>query len=369
VFVCQSQGSTPENMTLWAPPVYAREVVNKAACVLMSPDRSEYENDFDIISNWRTAHSFPLNTFKIGLLKRARLVDEKSIVAQRLKRLSSIAFKLRRFPEMKLTQMQDIAGCRAILANVGHVKKLVAEYKRSDIKHKLVHEDDYIAAPKDSGYRSHHLIYRYYSDRSEAYNDLKVEIQIRTALQHAWATAVETVGTFIQQALKSSQGEAEWLRFFALMSTHLAFREGTAPVPGTPIDRLLLKDELRYLKDKLDVIGHLLAYTKALADPEIVDVYKDSHYFLLELNPGEKRIKVTGYVAEDLPRASRDYLNIEKAAIEGKSGLDAVLVSVESVKALKQAYPNYFLDTHRFVDAVEFATRDRFARTTSVTPG
>jgi len=356
-------------MTLWAPPLYAREVVNKAACVLVSPDRFEYENDFDIISNWRTAHSFPLNTFKIGLLKRARLIDEKSIVAQRLKRLSSIAFKLRRFPEMKLTQMQDIAGCRAILANVERVKQLVSDYKHSDIKHKLVHEDDYIAGPKNSGYRSHHLIYRYYSDRSEAYNDLKVEIQIRTVLQHAWATAVETVGTFIQQALKSSQGEEEWLRFFALMSTHLAFREGTAPVPSTPTDRLILRDELRKLKDKLDVSGHLLAYTKALADPEIVGAYKDSHYFLLELNPGERRIKVTGYTAEDLPRASRDYLTVEKAAIEGKSGLDAVLVSVESVKALKQAYPNYFLDTHRFLEAVEFATRDRFVRTKSVPSG
>ncbi len=102
-------------MTRWAPPIYAREVVNKAACVLVFPDRYEYENDFEIISNWRTAHNFPLNTFKIGLLKRARTVNSKSIVAQRLKRLSSIALKLRRFPEMKLSQMQDIAGCQRSL--------------------------------------------------------------------------------------------------------------------------------------------------------------------------------------------------------------------------------------------------------------
>jgi hypothetical protein len=78
-------------------------MMGKAACILVNPDQFEYENDFEIISNWRTAHNFPLNTFKIGLLKRARAIDPKSIVAQRLKRLSSIAFKLRRFPEMKLT--------------------------------------------------------------------------------------------------------------------------------------------------------------------------------------------------------------------------------------------------------------------------
>jgi UDP-N-acetylglucosamine 2-epimerase len=73
-------------MTLWVAPAYAREVVNKAAHLLLSPHEHEYENDFDIISNWRAAHSFPLNTFKIGLLKRARLIDERSVVAQRLKR-------------------------------------------------------------------------------------------------------------------------------------------------------------------------------------------------------------------------------------------------------------------------------------------
>lgn len=189
------------------------------------------------------------------------------------------------------------------------------------------------------------------------YNGLKVEIQIRTNLQHAWATAVETVGTFIRQALKSSQGEAEWLRFFALMATDMAFREGTVPVPYTPSDRNQLKGEIRHLRHRLDVHNHMLAHTTALGDPEIVEVYKDSHYFLLELDPNEKRIKVTGYKTDQLSRASQDYLSVEKAAIEGGTSLDAVLVSVESVKALKQAYPNYFLDTHRFLAAVEAATR------------
>jgi len=91
----------------------------------------------------------------------------------------------------------------------------------------------------------------------------------------------------------------------------------------------------------------------------LVEVYKDSHYFLLELDPNEKRIKVTGYKNDELARASQEYLKVEKAAIEGKTALDAVLVSVESVKALKQAYPNYFLDTHRFLAAVDLATREK----------
>jgi hypothetical protein len=73
--------------------------------------------------------------------------------------------------------------------------------------------------PQKSGYRGIHLVYRYNGRKTE-YNGLKIEIQIRTVIQHAWATAVETVGMFTQQALKSSQGEQDWLRYFALERFH-----------------------------------------------------------------------------------------------------------------------------------------------------
>ena len=43
-----------------------------------------------------------------------------------------------------------------------------------------------------SGYRGVHLIYRYNSDRKTEYNTLLIEMQLRSQLQHAWATAVET---------------------------------------------------------------------------------------------------------------------------------------------------------------------------------
>ncbi len=39
-------------------------------------------------------------------------------------------------------------------------------------------------------------------------------MQIRTAVQHSWATAVEVVGAFTAQSLKSSQGNEKWLDFF-----------------------------------------------------------------------------------------------------------------------------------------------------------
>ena len=59
------------------------------------------------------------------------------------------------------------------------------------------------------------MIYRYSSDKGKKdYNGLLVEIQIRSKLQHLWATAVETVDFFTSQTIKSNQGQKEWVTFF-----------------------------------------------------------------------------------------------------------------------------------------------------------
>jgi ppGpp synthetase/RelA/SpoT-type nucleotidyltranferase len=55
------------------------------------------------------------------LRKKAFDVDNKSIIVQRLKRTPSILEKLRREDGMKLDRMEDIAGCRIIVANKSNV--------------------------------------------------------------------------------------------------------------------------------------------------------------------------------------------------------------------------------------------------------
>lgn len=342
----------------WTTLQYTKNEVNTAGTVLanLTIDRlisGEADNAYIIINNWRSCHSFPLNTLQNRLRHKAKEVYPRALIAQRIKRLSSITFKLNRFPNMKLSQMQDIAGCRAVVGSVGSVKQLVSHLKESRIKHKLIDEDDYIQKPKESGYRGVHLIYRYYSDRNETHNGRKIEMQIRSPLQHAWATAVETVGTFIGQALKASQGEQEWLRFFALMGTAIANRERTPPVPNTPMSKIELKQQLKGYAERLDVEGHLRAYGAAFRTLEQPSV-KNADYFLLRFDPVAKTTTITGYRLEHLDQANRDYLAIERE-IRGQStvGADAVLVSVDSVAALKRAYPNYFLDTHLFLDAVK----------------
>lgn len=341
----------------WAVRQYTKAEVDAAGEVIADPLAApeKYELAMPVINNWRSCHNFPLNTFQVGLRRRAKQVDASSLVAQRIKRLSSIEQKLDRFRTMKLSQMQDIGGCRAVLRSVDKVDELVEAYITSDIKHKLDRTNDYIRQPKPSGYRGIHLIYRYYSDKKQTYNGLKVEMQFRSILQHAWATAVETVGTFIQQALKSSQGEEQWLRFFALMGTAVAGREGSPPIPGTPEDSKKLVRELRQLNRSLNVAQRLRTYGAALQTLEQPGAEK-AHYFLLALDPQAQRVTVTGFKALELEKASNEYLATERA-LASKPGADAVLVSVESLASLRRAYPNYFLDTSVFLQVLAESLR------------
>src|SRR5580704_5104351 len=104
----------------FAIPQYTREEIKHAGDCLIAEEKviwiANHDHMLAIINNWRSSHAFPLQSFKMTLLVRAKKVDSKAIVAQRLKRLPSIELKLRRFKDMRLSQMQDLGGCRAVVA-------------------------------------------------------------------------------------------------------------------------------------------------------------------------------------------------------------------------------------------------------------
>src|SRR5262249_16576739 len=115
----------------WAEPDYTREKVNGAAKTineifekygeeLVWSDGEErlFDRSIMIVNNWRACHGYPLNIFQNNMRRSAKKLDGTALIAQRTKRLRSIAAKLERQPTMKLTQMQDIGGCPADVKNV-----------------------------------------------------------------------------------------------------------------------------------------------------------------------------------------------------------------------------------------------------------
>src|SRR5687768_6305726 len=102
----------------WPKPRFSRSEVNRAGEVLLAPlfNSDDYVHAMEVLGNWRSCHGYALNTFQMTLRDKLRPLDGDAIVAQRLKRTPSIISKLRRFPKMKLSRMQDIADLRAVVA-------------------------------------------------------------------------------------------------------------------------------------------------------------------------------------------------------------------------------------------------------------
>jgi hypothetical protein len=275
---------------------------------------------------------------------------QDTIVAQRLKRTPSIIAKLKRFPTIPLAEMQDIGGLRAVVANVESVRQLQEEYKKATFGHNLKRERDYIAQPKPDGYRSVHLVFRYKNNRVPAYDGLWIELQIRTSLQHAWATAVETMETFLGQPLKAGRGPVEWLRFFAITGSACAYLENSPLVPG--YQHLFRRDTLEGVRDAEQALGALATLKAYSSAVHSITQMGHGSYHLITLNSREKTVTIHSYPQAELADATEEYARNEARATGGEP-IETVLVSAGRIAELRRAYPNYFLDTKEFVDRVE----------------
>ncbi len=114
------------------------------------------------------------------------------MITSRLKTRQSVADKMRRhgYPltqDAAVTLLHDIAGVRAICAfedDTYRMAQLLLQHQ--DVT--LVHQKDFIASPKASGYRSLHLIIRVPIYLPEGQRDVKVEVQFRTISMDFWAS-------------------------------------------------------------------------------------------------------------------------------------------------------------------------------------
>ena len=253
-----------------------------------------------------------------------------------------------------MADIQDIGGCRAVVGTNRQVGALGKLYQSGSIRHELERRNNYIESPTSDGYRSLHLVYRYSSERNERYNGQRIEIQMRSRLQHAWATTVEVIDTFANQLLKINQGGQQWSRFFVLMGGWLALRERTSPVPGVSTNQTELINELRELAHDLNVEDRLLAI-KATAQ-YVGRQTGEALYYLINLNIANRTLRITRYARDEAAEAAEHLADLE-LEYRGHPDKDVLLASASSVKELRKMYPNYSVDTEVFVRELRRALR------------
>ncbi len=306
-------------------------------------DNTATTEDYLIFDEWRSAHRAVLNTFNsiIRLKTRGKNVS----VAQRHKRRLTILDKLRRFPEMQLARMDDIAGCRMIFKSIDELNNFRKIFLNSKFNHELKNEIDkydYIKKSKVTGYRGIHDVYEYNvrSEQGKRLKGLKIEIQYRTLIQHAWATTVELIGFITESQPKFQQGDKRYETLMVYASEILArAHEGVkGPLPDIENNNLV-KD---FLKKDSEI--NLLRTLKGLNSIDI-DKSKRKNFILIF----DKAGKLETRAFESATDALKVLFNIEKE----NSEKDVVLVKADSSEEIRLAYKNYFSDAKDFLKLIE----------------
>lgn len=301
--------------------------------------------DLAVIETWRSAHRGVLNTFQAILRNRTR--GKKISVAQRHKRKLTIFGKLQRLPRMQLARMDDVAGCRLIFRSVKELRAFRERFHRAKFSHRLRNAPekyDYILRPKNTGYRGIHDVYEYdvNSLAGKSLAGLYIEIQYRTLIQHAWATAVEVIGFITESQPKFQQGDDRYERAMAFASELLARAHESmfGPFPNLT-DREVL-DSFLALDEEVSLMQTLRGLNSAKGD-----VTDKRNTILIFSKNGDLEVK--NY--RDATDALRTLFELERAMPDR----DIVLVRADTSEEVRLAFRNYFTDAREFVRLVDSA--------------
>jgi Uncharacterized protein conserved in bacteria len=173
-------------------------------------DMVALEEAFD---EYRKSHLEPLSETTLELQAWLNEYGHDYYIAQRLKRKPQIIRKLNRL-SVRLTQLQDIGGCRIIVEKNELVDQLVQFLKDKIEKTddlKLTRVTDYREKGRDvTGYRSVHLLLER--------NDKKLELQVRSRIQHYWAESIERTSVIYGHHLKEGEGDPVVISYFQKLS-------------------------------------------------------------------------------------------------------------------------------------------------------
>ena len=113
-------------------------------------------------------------------------------IKSRIKTPESIVKKLRRYGfdssiENMIQQLNDIAGVRIVCSFTSDIYRIAEMIgKQNDLT--VISVKDYIKNPKESGYKSYHMLVTVPIFMGDKIVDTKVEVQIRTIAMDFWAS-------------------------------------------------------------------------------------------------------------------------------------------------------------------------------------
>ncbi|MDQ3745163.1 MAG: hypothetical protein M3444_12340 [Acidobacteriota bacterium] len=150
------------------------------------------EEDLRLLDQYRRSFAEAYETV-VGVVRDKLRLEPTGRPA---KSTTSIADKLKR-ESIRLTQIQDIAGCRIIVADIAEQESVV--HSLTDLFQQATVIDR--REKPSHGYRAVHVVVNQ--------GGRLIEIQVRTSLQHIWAELSEKLSDIIDPSIKYGGGGEE----------------------------------------------------------------------------------------------------------------------------------------------------------------
>lgn len=328
--------------------IYSTNAINKAGKALYSGDQFISDDAEATINQWRLSFQPHMEELGRQLSSVLKAQGISFVRSARVKRLPSIRLKLSAKDDMCLGTMQDIGGVRYIFDTTDTTYKALEAIKGASYDgFSLEKEYDYIARPKEKGYRSIHLVFKTISDDKDK-NGYRVEVQLRDKTQHDWAMAVETASVLADTPLKANNvNDTDWNQFFKLVSAIFSKAEGTSVLEkysGYSHDELC-KEYFKYREkvEQLKAIGSAIREINNLKNVS-------SGWCVLCVNYATKKV-----FGQCFKESEKESANIRFCTLEAKhpENRAVLLASLDNMSQLPLAYPSFLIDISEFFKELE----------------
>lgn len=328
--------------------------IDKAGRYLSDPKRDYDEEMLElelIFDEYRKEHLEPLTRLTLELQGWLQTHGRKYYIAQRLKRKPQILRKLNRF-SVRLTQLQDIGGCRIIVDSNSDVDELYS-YISGKLKESafatILRVTDYREKGRDdTGYRALHVIL--------SVSGRMLELQIRSQIQHYWSESIERTSVIYGHRLKEKEGDSCVIDYFKEFSNALHEIE--------IYKRLAAKQEI-IIQEKRELAeavismaiksGHLSGFVNQSVIRSMASA-ENSHNatfnnWILVFDWTDGNFVTWEMVSRD-PQAAVDcYLRYESEFPEDERK-EVVMIGTSSIETVQHTHSHYFgIDHHN--DALE----------------
>jgi putative GTP pyrophosphokinase len=209
------------------------------------------------------------------------------------KSTGSLIEKLHR-ESIRLTQVQDIAGCRVIVTDITNQDRVVALLRAVFPGVTVVDRREH----SSYGYRAVHVIVNV--------SGSLVEIQIRTSLQHLWAELSEKLSDVVDSAIKYGGGPPNIRDLLTYGSTAIADVEKAEALKG------IAQEKLANAKQIVEKFADMLRSTpeeevrEAERDPEYI---QDKEHMDTSMREIEEHISELEIRVDDFKRRVVNVLN------------------------------------------------------------